>query len=682
MPGASLWSHPDGLTATEYAARPAIGLNLDFHKNGSPSILFADAFRQSLPWIAYSVNDPGEFNSGADVSLTPEGWPLEIPFTENGEAHRVHTLMFNGLNGEYPRGHYTLRFRGRGRLIVTGDAEHTDITVNVGDPALTERSILVSPSNEGIYLTILESPNDPLHRIRDIEFLLPGCPSNAAHPFNPAFLEFHRPFSVLRTSQIMETNGFAYGCDAGTSPAAATCRRSWTGRPQMHEANQAGDRGVAIEYLIALVNELDCDLWLNVPHGADDGYLEGLGQLLAANLERERTLFFELSSEAWNFSGEFPQFDHYIAAGAAASLDQSGATGTGSAMLGANALETGRKFFAYKWAEACHELEQALDPVGIRLVKVLPSFSESILEYQGQSVDVTNSLLLALQDPRINPHQIQPDAVAVAAYLGIPYAFWAEQALENAADFSEEILIREQFTGESLVQMMRDNITNPLTDPFGSSLDEAVSIPQILNIQQTRIAAHTRSSGNSSGWLNSNIPVIAYEGGQHLAFYNENNVDPGLAAAMESAHTRLSMEQFFQELIAQWFAENGGLFVSYTNLSLFRSYGHFGIASSLYHNLSESPKYRGHLRAWSDLNFQGNVSARALIPPQNSPNTMPLTIYTGLNPVALIERHATDQGVETEFSNDLNHWQRLQFDYAKQRAVVPYHGNLFLRFRR
>lgn len=664
-------AHPDGMTAAQYAARQSIGINLDFHRNASPQIMFVDAMKQALPWVADNTEVEDDFDVSIPVEVDADGWPLQVPFSIGNVDHTVQTIIFNGLGGNYPAGLYTVRFEGDGHLVIAGDAELREMMA--GGTYTTN----VTPSDDGIYLAILSSPNDPLLRIRNIEIIMPGHAATAREqPFNPAYLDFLRPFSVLRTSQILSMNGEDYGCDTGASHASADCTRNWDERVQVTDALQSGLRGVAIEYIIDLVNELDCDLWLNVLHGADLSYLDGLAELVACNLEPERTVFLELSNETWNSSIDYPQYHHYIQRGLEVIDDTSGDPGTGPNMEGLNDFDTGRRYFAHKWAEACHRMQLELAPRGIRMVKVLPSFSEGY-------TDVTGRMLTHLLDiTTVNPHNMQPDAVAVAAYVGIPYAPWAEQALAAAgSDLTEINRIKNLFNETNIMGWLRQNISNQLFDPIGMSGDDAVSVPFFLTAQQAVINAHTAAH---PALFPDSVPVVAYEGGQHLAFFTEEeDIDADLLREVLETHNLPEMEFFYRELCQAWFANQGGVFVSYTNLSTPRPFGNFGIAEHLMQTLPDTPKVRGHLRAMSDLDVANvqEVTVTTNITPSRQAQ---LRFQVGDQLVVTIERDAIDRDLNYEYSRDLILWQPFDFledevSVGVDSAVIPRNGNFFLR---
>ncbi len=142
-------------------------------------------------------------------------------------------------------------------------------------------------------LQIVESnPEDPL---RNIRILLPGgicqgkpftqvADAKACKDteflsfkdnyetilFNPDYLNFMKDFSVIR---FMPMSGVT------RNPAV-----TWDQRPKMDKATWGGlygSRGAPLEVQIALANRLKANPWLNVPHAADNNYIQQFAILCA-----------------------------------------------------------------------------------------------------------------------------------------------------------------------------------------------------------------------------------------------------------------------------------------------------------------------------------------------------------------------------------------------------------------
>jgi hypothetical protein len=202
------------------------------------------------------------------------------------------------------RGTGTLSFRDDATVIATGD-----------NPDGTHWADLsVVPSDKGISLFITDMPAvdaDPsdeippaVDPIRDVHVWVPDYngqsfkgqvwePGASFSPFHPLFVERLAPFKTLRFMDWLKTN--------------SSTNELWANRRAWDEANQTGDdgKGVALEYMVALANEIDADVWLNMPYKADDDFVRRFATFVRDNLEPQRRAYVEWSNEIWNSAGGF-----------------------------------------------------------------------------------------------------------------------------------------------------------------------------------------------------------------------------------------------------------------------------------------------------------------------------------------------------------------------------------------
>lgn len=78
--------------------------------------------------------------------------------------------------------------------------------------------------------------------------------------------------------------------------------------------------GAPLEPLVLLANQLDADVWMNVPHKATDAYVRKAAELLLARLGPRKRVYLEYSNEAWNTGAGFSQSEYMKDQGAAAGL--------------------------------------------------------------------------------------------------------------------------------------------------------------------------------------------------------------------------------------------------------------------------------------------------------------------------------------------------------------------------
>jgi hypothetical protein len=257
--------------ATARRPKQTIGMNLSMLVGWSREWAFVDVFKHSRPWISQQSGGGGPWDTGEEIRLTPEGWPL----LNKGQA--AATLMCRGLDGHYPGGKYILSFEGRG-VVATGlDAPRLVIKSSGSHP------VHVKPHNGGIHLRIDQS--DPANPVRNIRLTMPGF-QNATSPFHPLFLKRLRPFKVIRFMDWQRTNN---------SKAVR-----WADRTTPGSIRQSSAQGVAVEYMIKLCNELHAAPWFCMPHLADDDFVRHFAELVRQRLDHDLTIYVEWSNEAWN----------------------------------------------------------------------------------------------------------------------------------------------------------------------------------------------------------------------------------------------------------------------------------------------------------------------------------------------------------------------------------------------
>jgi hypothetical protein len=293
------------------AAEMRIGMNLESVVDWSPAWTFTDAFKTSRPWISHAYNTATfseTWEGGGPVAVDEKGWPTSLNQFTNAQGQviqqRLGTLMFRDIGTSYPAGIYRAEWDGTATLSWGFAARLVEQGVT---PSGKNYALLnVTPSADGIYLRI--SDMSSANPVRNLHVWLPDevgrsfagqvwHPGAAFSPFHPKFIERLAPFKTLRFMDWAETN---------SSDIVAWSDR----RPFDYATQQSGDfrNGVAVEYMIALANELDADPWFNMPYLADDGFVRAFATMVRDQLEPGRTAYIEWSNETWNAGWGFETF--------------------------------------------------------------------------------------------------------------------------------------------------------------------------------------------------------------------------------------------------------------------------------------------------------------------------------------------------------------------------------------
>ncbi|MFO0856699.1 MAG: hypothetical protein U0640_04990 [Phycisphaerales bacterium] len=121
--------------------------------------------------------------------------------------------------------------------------------------------------------------------LRDFKFLRPGA--HDGDLFNQQFVDLLLPFGVIRFMPWTKTND-------------STISR-WSQRTRVEDATYRAKSGVPYEICVQLCNLQHQDMWINVPHMADDAFVRELARLIRDNLDPSLNVYVEYSNEVWNY---------------------------------------------------------------------------------------------------------------------------------------------------------------------------------------------------------------------------------------------------------------------------------------------------------------------------------------------------------------------------------------------
>jgi len=364
-----------------------IGTNLTGVQDWSTEFVFVDVMKQCRQWIPHNLESGGPWDSGVEIPLGTNGYPLEIPY-DNGvdPIQGIRTVMFADLENIYPNGAYRVISEGVGIIELWGAAS---VTFNSPIDTLIELN-----NTSGILgLEILESSvTNPIH---DIHIVMPGFHNTFEdEPFHPELLDFLQDFQVIRFMDWMKTNG--------------SIVQEWSDRNVPDYFSQTLNNGISYEYIIEISNLLQRDLWINIPHQASDEYVTQLAQMLRDEVDSELKIYIEYSNEVWN--SIFPQ--NQYAAEAATELGYEG-----------EPWDLSWQYTARRSADIFHLFENEFEN-NDRLVKIIPGFAANSW--------VNNFILERFNNNAYNLSGVTADALAIAPYFGGVANTIGDAGLENS----------------------------------------------------------------------------------------------------------------------------------------------------------------------------------------------------------------------------------------------------------
>ncbi len=477
------------MDAGQQVHAPAVyGWNLDFIYGGG--FVFADKMKMARPWVSCSGST---WDDGRALAVDANGWPTSLLA---GQEAATLTKVHGG-------GHYVVTWTGAGSV---------DVRDHLGFVSQQPNRVVVDTEPEALLqLRIVQVP------VHNLQVRREGAP--ASDVWDPIFVQRLAGAGVVRYMQWGMTNG-----DEGGVPS------TWSERSQPDYFTQNQRFGVAYEHMIALSNDLGVDAWINVPHLADDTYVQNLANMLRDTLDPGLKVYVEWSNEVWNDS--FPQALYARQMGAAAGL------GGGDSHLARLQYQSRRT------RQVFEIFEQVFAGQMNRLVRVVAS---------QEGNDWNDAQLMGFEG--LAAHA---DALAVAPYFG-----------HNAG--------RQQNA-----QSVRSGGVSWVLDFMEQS-----ALPQLISEIQM-------SAASASQW---GVPLIAYEGGQHLVAEPSLQNDTSITSVLEAAQRDPRMYDLYRQLLSAWDAAGGSLFVHYTYTGTWNKWGYWGALESNDSALSSdgAHKYRAIL---------------------------------------------------------------------------------------
>ncbi|MCC7245601.1 MAG: PKD domain-containing protein [Saprospiraceae bacterium] len=256
---------------------------LAYWSTGRP---FKDFFKNCGEWITYDLNPPGgnfqwNTNNLQNMPADANGYPTQVPFAvPDGSGMNAVRGIFSAV-GFVPVGvPLRLLYDGVGVLQLQGA-----VTVTSNTPGQIDFTV----NDEGnIFFNMTFSDvNDHVRNIRVIE--VSNADTYLTQPFRQSFLDKCAPFNTLRFMDWMQTNGNE--------------QVSWANRtlPNHYSQSVTPHGGVAYEYIIQVANLMHKDIWICIPHQADDNYVTQMATLFRDQLDPGIRVYIEYSNEVWNW---------------------------------------------------------------------------------------------------------------------------------------------------------------------------------------------------------------------------------------------------------------------------------------------------------------------------------------------------------------------------------------------
>ncbi|MBF0240748.1 MAG: hypothetical protein HQM12_23870, partial [SAR324 cluster bacterium] len=560
----------------------AIGTNtsvvgLLYYNN--PDWLLIDQYAKSSQWYPLSESRGG-WNKGVILESDSNGWPTSV----DGDTI-LYQEMLRGIDGHYPTGTYAIYWEGGGGIISMsqtpyGDAGNPRCFID-GPVVGTLRECTANraffdvalPTDKGIALSIIPdsaATYSSSNYIKNIRVIMPGgvcgrsitdldyteyCQSSRGgsgqcdmgetcfdfddvqwnryrdsvseinnpkvlfHPYSLKRLEAYRAIRMMNLQMI---NG---------NPISA-----WNDRSIVTYYSLGLNNGAPPEYLIALSNVLDTDIWFNIPHLASDDYVRQLATLTVNNLEADRKIYLEYTNEHFNTDPGFSQSTYM--------LEQANALGLGQ---GESNMNKRSLYYAKRSVEIFDIWNDVFGTASHRTIRVLGAFMPVS--------ELTKTMMGVAGVPE------RVDVIATGAYFGV-YLAYTNDYFSTISTWSVDQMFNELNNGG----LTNDRAKNGAMAELYSYLDEHMAVAQSYN-----------------------KPLIVYEGGQHLSNFSgvENK---SVEALLYAANHDPRMGALYTELLNYWKSIGGREFFHFNHIDTSK-FGNFGSLEYIDSTREESPKY-------------------------------------------------------------------------------------------
>ena len=515
-------------------------INLSVLADWSTQQPFIDRMKVARTWIGHRPGQWGgldEEDLNALGVLDEAGWPKRMP----PELGSIGTLVMTDLPEEAVSlsGRYVVRFDGNGIVEVSGRASN----VRYGDNRV---SFDFTPGRGGVDIRIQRTDrNGSGDYVRNITVMREDRAEmyDAGAVFNPDFLNVISGFDGLRFMEWMQTNH---------SPV-----RTWEERPLPHDYTYVR-RGIPIELMMQLSNQLGADAWLTLPHKADDRYFRKAAELVKRLLGDTQQVYVEYSNEVWNWSFEQARW-----------ADE-------QAMARWGVEHQWMQFYGMRASEMAMIWQDVFADQPDRLVTVLGT-QAAWLGLERQALDAP---LWRAEDPtNPAPHSLF-DAYGITGYvsagLGDPekqdlVRSWLAESKARApaagtaqgltGDALQDYVTRQQYDHAFALagaELLDGRITG---DTSGTVKDLA-----------TRIFPHHRDVARDHG-----MTLIMYEGGTHVVGIGPVLDDKELDTFFRAFNYSDEMGVIYSHLLTLWADVTDGHFNVFNDVSRLSKWGSWGL---------------------------------------------------------------------------------------------------------
>ncbi len=575
-------SHAAGIPSNH-----GVGVNLTGFDYWSPDFPTINQLKRAGGWLTQCTypKDAGctNFSNGqsgwdtleqSKLVLDAQGYPMSLPAANDTSVkyRRVSALMFHDDSRVHPAGKYIVLYEGSGTI------EYSMAGTKVATESKPGRDVVnvTNTDSNGLLLTI--SATDPNNHLRNIRVLPPGgvCSLDQSQfaltteecaaqnlgslvPFenlknrwwHPKFVADLKGFRTIRFLDWNRTN---------SSPLA-----NWADRPQRDDAMWSGPAGVPVNMMVNLANEVGADPWINLPLHATDDYAMRWARQIKTLLAPKLNLIVEYSNEPWNYA--FPAANWMKEQAAAMWPDQ--------VAKGVSVYTLQSSWYGMRSAQLCKIVKTEFGADASRVKCVMNGFAQNAWT-SAQEMDCPYAQSIIGQAC----YKVM-DGLAIAPYFG---AYIGDQSVRGTVKtwYTQPDGGVSKLFEEILGQDANGNkVTPPL---YGKTKDSY--------IDGAVAQAKTWMQANKNEAAARGLPLMSYEGGQHLVMY-PGDTDQQWLNLMTAANRDPRMGTAYTRTLADWQAVGGQVYTLFNHVYRPGKYGAWGLKETQYQE--SNPKWQAVL---------------------------------------------------------------------------------------
>lgn len=506
-----LWPERGAAADAPAPPDPALAIGLNGVTDWSTQHPFIDLMKTARGWVGHLRGQFGgvEFEAMREGGYVDEhGWPRALP--PGVVALETFVLTDQPAEARGLATRYVLSYEGIGRVQVTGSVSNRRYSPNKvhfdytpGDGPVGIKIDRIDPKKTGDYprnMRLMREDHVPLYEL--------------GLRFNPDWLRHIRDLRVVRFMDWMSTNN--------------SVQVTWDDRPRVDDFSYAYYvRGVPVEVMVDLANEIGVDAWFSMPHMADDDYVRQFATYVRDHLNPGLKAYVEYSNEVWNW-----QFAQATYAAEQAAARWGAEVGDGwmqfAGMRAAQVADIWTEVFA----------DQAED----RLVRVIATQTG----WLGLEDGLLNAPSWVAEDPSHRPPHMSFDAYAITAYFHVDGE--ADDAARRVLDWLEQ---GEDKATELLLEDLRRTSVATLTEQ---------QFPHHAEVAQRY-----------------DLDLVIYEAGTHVVALNDWTQDERLTAFFTAFNYHPGVAEIYDEILTAWHQAGGTLFNAFVDVhapSRWGSWGH------------------------------------------------------------------------------------------------------------